>query len=156
VHSVGPDLKSIVQSSSCIPSWLFMLEGSYLELSHLYFYDRNLNLNNFSQTYYSSLPSPYRLAIDDWLEPSHFLRGWYQAAPGRKLPQKTIDRKRYTIYLEHTLPGRLQASGFQIVCLSQRLGPAKKTMLSMLRLMDRFYVNLIKLRFRLWSKFFSK
>jgi hypothetical protein len=40
---------------------------------------------------------PYRLAIDDWLEPSHFLRGWYQAVPGRKLPLATIDRKRFTI-----------------------------------------------------------
>ena len=153
-YSVNSDIKCIVQVDSYISSWLFMLEGTHLELSKLILYDKGLELSNFSLNYYSSLPLPYRQSVDEWLQPSRFMRGWYQAAPGHKLPQSSIDRKRFTIYLEHTLPLRVQESGFQVVCLSQRLAiPAQKKLLSLLRFMDRCYVNLIKLRYRLLALF---
>ncbi len=132
-----------------VTTWLFMLEGSHEQLSRVYFYDPGLTLKNFIEKKYTELPFLYRQSVDEWLQPTHLLRGWYQAVPGRKLPPSTLNRKRFAIYLEHSLPSRMVQVGFEMCDLSQRIHPFKQKLLFVFRLIDRCYVNWIKLRFRL-------
>jgi hypothetical protein len=150
----------ISNSSDYVTSWLFMLEGTSEELSSIKFFDPQMTMENFIEFQYINLPILYRKSIDDWLMPTHFLRGWYQAVPGRELPKRELDRKRFAIYLEHSLPSRVMKSGFKMCDLSERLGPLDRKFLSLLLFMDRCYVNLIKLRFRMLAlvdkKLFAK
>lgn len=151
VMNLSPEITTVVKASGYVSSWLFMLEGTIEQLQKVRFYNSEIRSNNFIQDYYQKFPDIYRRPIDAWLQPSHLLRGWYQALPGRPLPQSTLDRKRFAIYLEHSLPSQVGRSGFEMSCLSQRLSLFSRTLLRILRLMDRCYVNLLKLRRRLWA-----
>lgn len=141
----------ISHSSDYVTSWLFMLEGTSEELRSINFFDPQMTMENFIEIQYLNLPQRYRKSVDDWLKPTHFFRGWYQAVPGRELPKNELDRKRFAIYLEHSLPTRIMQSGFKMCDLSERLGPLDRYFLSLFLLMDRCFVNLIKLRLRLWA-----
>ncbi len=155
----GPKLTGLVMSNSTInfsiapPSgyvstWLFMLEGTHEQLSTIKFYDPLLVMSNFITDKYHDLPLLYKQSVDDWLQPSHFLRGWYQAVPGRDLPTSVLERKRFSIYLEHSLPNRVMTAGFDVFDLSQRVDFFNRILLKFFRFIDRCYVNLIKLRLR--------
>ena len=144
----------VAPNTGFFSTWIFMLEGSLSELRKVKFYDPNVVFVDFIDNYYNCLPLPYRRSVDEWLQPTRLLSGWYKSVPGRHLAQSTLDRKRFTIYLEHTLPHRLHENSFQVVCLSQRLRPTKKILLALLRFMDRCYINFLKLYVRLWTKLF--
>ena len=147
----NPDIKLIVKAPRYLSTWLFMVEGTINELQNLRFYGSNVNIESFTKDIYLNLPDIYRQSVDSWLQPTHWLKGWYQAVPGRPLPSSTLNRKRFAIYLEHTLPVRAMQSGFDVSCLSQRLGLISRVLLTLLRLLDRAYVNLLKLYYRLFA-----
>ncbi len=135
--------------SGYISTWLFMLEGTYDQLSEVRFYDAEVIMENFIDKKFSKLPISYRQSVDEWLQHTNFFRGWYQSVPGHKLQASTLDRKRFTIYLEHSLPVRLRQSGFVMYDISRGGGALNNALLILLRFTDRCYVNFIKLRFRL-------
>lgn len=128
------------------PTFLFAVQGTPADLLSLSMHDGVFeNAQTWEETW-SALPTAYRLMVDRWLKPTSFLKGWYQAIPGRQLPLGTLFRKRFAIFQEHTLVGRAQDSGFVVIdlCTSHPL-------LKFGRLKDRIRGNLHKWLFRLSS-----
>ena len=133
-----------------LSSWIFMIEGMPEDLRRLSFYESNISLNNFNSDIYPSLPIEYKNSVNKWLCPTEFFKGWYQSIPGVELPLATLERKRFTIYLEHSMPKRFRSIGFRISSISQRLDLFSRAILSVLRMMDRVYGNFLKLHRRIF------
>ena len=67
------------------------------------FYD-NETLEFFQKdTLNTKLSSTHIQYVDLWLNPRSILKGWYKSLPKYPLDTKTLRRKKFTIYLEHSL-----------------------------------------------------
>ncbi|MCY1271265.1 hypothetical protein D9M68_187780 [compost metagenome] len=128
------------------PTFLFAVQGTAEELLSLRMHDGVFDNAQAWEPIWRSLPAAYRQCVDRWLKPTSFLKGWYQAIPGRPLPSETLFRKRFAIFQEHTLVGRARDSGFAIVDLC-----VGHPWLKLGRLLDRIRGNLRKWHFRLAS-----
>lgn len=95
------------------------------EIDDLYYYDKDIFDNE----------------INDWLYPKNFFRGWYKASPYEKISKDDYYRKRLAIYLECSLVSRLEGSGIPLIV--QPLLVSK-----FLKLIDKFYCNFLKLKYR--------
>jgi len=131
-----------------VSTWAFAVCATRAELQQLRFFDDGITQDNFGATVWPSLPAAYRTSIDAWLEPVHYLKGWYQAVPGRPLDHATRQRKRYTIYLEHTLAVRAELAGLALVDIDAAASTGAKGTWAALKLSDRIYGNLKKLLHR--------
>ena len=132
-----------------ISTWAFKLSGPLSCVEQVQFFDPMLSSENFHEELYSCLPKNYLIHIEDWLAPKKFLRGWYKAVPGKALPVDTRRRKEMTIYLEHTLSARLMRLGFQQLDASQMGDSLSPTRMRVLKVIDKMFVNVLKLRTRL-------
>jgi len=132
-----------------ISTWAFAVCAPRAELRQLRFFDDGSTQENFAAAVWPSLPASYRASVDLWLEPVHYLKGWYQAIPGRPLDEATRQRKRYSIYLEHTLALRAERAGLALVDIGAAAtsGGANGTWAA-LKLSDRIYGNVKKLLLR--------
>jgi len=128
------------------PTFLFAIQGTPADLLALKMHEGDFENPQAWEAKWRLLPQAYRMAVDHWLQPTSFLKGWYQAIPGRPLPPSTLLRKRFAIFQEHTLPGRARDSGFAILDLC-----ASYPRLKFGRLKDRGMGNLRKWSFRLSS-----
>lgn len=132
-----------------VSTWAFAVIATRESLQRLRFFDDGATRAAFAATVWSTLPEDYRNSIDTWLEPVHYLKGWYQALPGRPLDADTRERKRFSIYLEHTLAQRAARAGIGLV----DIGDTGTNVLARFawnagRLADRIYCNLDKLQRR--------
>ena len=132
-----------------ISTWAFALSGPRSAFEGLRFYEADEVLTPFDASFFSKLPLAYLEALRTWLEPTNLLRGWYKAIPGRPLSDSEKMRKMLSIYIEHTLPKRLLRHGFRTKDVTVQLRGWRSKPLQWLRLLDRVYVNYLKVRYRL-------
>jgi hypothetical protein len=112
------------------------------------FYDGEVSVNNFYEKKYLDLPLNYREYVDSWLHPKSFFRGWYKAIPGKPLDYKILRRKRYAIYLEHSLPFRSKKLGFNLISIFSVVGGVRYVSLRLLAFLDRLFINYLKIKIR--------
>ncbi len=130
-------------------TYAFALLGQVEQLRQVRFYEPNEVVHRFAQELLPNLPADYVASVRGWLEPQHPLMGWHNAIPGCPLDPATRLRKQLAIHLEHTMPQRLRRLGFAFVDLGALLPPTQRLRLRLLRLVDRLYINRLKLRVRL-------
>jgi hypothetical protein len=145
---LNPAIASVSGPRGYLSTWAFTLTAARPVLQRVRFYGAADVRSSFGPTW-TELPAPYREWVDRWLAPEHWLRGWYQACPGRPLDEATRQRKRLSIYLEHTLLPRLGELGFEPADVGQAQGGFAQWNLRLLRLIDRLHVNRLKLAHRL-------
>jgi hypothetical protein len=129
-----------------VSTWAFALCAPRATLAAVRFYGADDVLARFDVT---KLPAAYREFLQRWLAPTGFFSGWYKAQPGALLDASTRRRKELAIYLEHMLPSRLAALGFETIDVGDVLPPALKIWRRWLRQLDRLHVNRLKLQHRL-------
>jgi len=139
---------SLCGSDGYFSTWAFTLVARPSDLARIRFYGP-LEVGDRFDAVWAGLPAAYKRWSDEWLAPTHWLRGWYKACPGRPLDDETRKRKRVSIYLEHTLALRLTALGFQTMDVSEAVGARLATRLRFLRGLDKLNVNRLKLAHRL-------
>lgn len=130
-------------------TYAFALVGQIEQLRQVRFYGPAEVASRFTHEVLTQLPPDYVDSVRAWLEPAHPLMGWHNAVPGRVLDPTTRLRKQLAIHLEHTMPRRLRKLGFTFVDLGSLLPPAQRLRLQLLRVVDRMYINTLKLRVRL-------
>ncbi len=132
-----------------VSTWAFAVCASRAAIQNLRFFEAEITEAAFAGTVWPGLPAGYRASIDSWLEPLHYLKGWYQAIPGRPLDAATRWRKRHSIYLEHTLALRAERAGIALLDIGATVSsPANRVRWATLRLADRLFVNGKKLQHR--------
>lgn len=131
-----------------VSTWAFTLAARREDLARVRFYGPHEVDSCFDATW-AGLPAPYKDWVNRWLAPTHWLRGWYKACPGRPLDDATRRRKRLSIYLEHTLALRLAPLGFEPMDAGRCVGAGQAALLRCLRGLDRINVNRLKLAHRL-------
>ena len=148
VMPVSPAMALVTGMPGYVSTWAFALQAPAGVLGEVRFYGAHEVMGRF-EIEDGALPGPYLAWMREWLEPRHWLRGWYKACPGRQLDAATRRRKELAIYLEHRLPRRLAALGFEMVDLGELLSGPRAAWLALLRRADRLNVNRLKLRHRL-------
>lgn len=148
VMPVSPAMALVTGMRGYVSTWAFALQAPAEVLGRLRLYDPHEVVQRFALDG-AALPSAYVAWMRDWLAPSHWLRGWYKACPGQRMDAVTQRRKELAIYLEHRLPRRLAALGFEMVDLGDLLSGPRAAWLALLRRGDRLHVNRLKLRHRL-------
>lgn len=136
-------------SRGYISTWAFALAGPIGIIKRVNFYRNNEIYTLFDKKVAPNLSKDYIDAVSHWLEPVNFFKGWYKSLPGKQLSKATKQRKILTIYLEHALPYRLAEIGFYMVDLGELVVLRKAFFLVFLRRLDRFYLNYLKLNYRL-------
>jgi hypothetical protein len=126
---------------------LFCMIGPVSKLDSFCFYDRR-QVARFQDAVFDMVSDAYGRAVIDWLTSRSILGGWYKSNPFAALPPSELVRKRITIYLEHSLPRRLNIAGFDFVAANGDSGRKFRLLFKLLIIIDRFYVNLLKLGFR--------
>jgi hypothetical protein len=142
-------VKSVAGVSGYVPTYAFGLCGRVEDLRRVSFFGTPDLAPEFLRHTWPALPAAYVQHVQGWLEPSHLLKGWYKAVPGRPLDAATRQRKQQTIYLEHSLPARLARLGFELVDLVSLAAWPGRLQFEALKLLDRAHVNRLKLRKRL-------
>lgn len=133
-----------------VSTWAFAVCAPREALCNLRFFDEGVTQERFAAAVWPALPASYRGSVDAWLEPVHYLKGWYQAIPGRPLDHVTRQRKRFTVYLEHTLAWRTKRVGIAMVDIGDLAsGAGGRAAWAVYRLADRIYGNVKKLQRRL-------
>lgn len=141
-------IRAVSGPNSYVSTWAFALLARPSQLRAVRFYAATEVLSRFAATVQPALPEDYRRWVATWLEPRHFMSGWYKAVPGLPLEPTTRLRKELTIYLEHSLIPRLEASGFEALDIGDLLPSRRAVALAILRRLDKLNVNLLKLRLR--------
>lgn len=145
---ISSGIEQISGKDGYLSTWFFALRASMRTLGKVRFYEEPETFENFSKSVLPRLPALYMADVDSWLKPTHWLKGWYQAIPGRELDRDTRNRKLMSIYLEHRLPARLRELDFVVADISGFASAGQKNLLSRLRVADRLNTNVIKLRLR--------
>lgn len=92
-----------------VPTCLFCVVGSDIELKNLkllpadLFDDNELMSRSSIDTnnLFIKDKKVFDKAVDDWLRPKHFLRGWYKADFFNETSAQVFERKKVAIFLEH-------------------------------------------------------
>jgi hypothetical protein len=131
-----------------VSTWLFGIDielssAGELELYKLPFTDRPAFMEH-----YERLDSSYRTAINRWLMPTNFFKGWHKATVIGEHDSDALARKRFTIYCEHRLPGLLEDFGMRCIPLADIASRFGGAMMRGALLIDRMKINLLKLKFR--------
>lgn len=126
---------------------LFCMIGPVSKLDSFSFYDRR-QVAKFRDAEFSSLPDAYSRTVIDWLSSTSLLGGWYKANPFAAISPSELVRKRITIYLEHSLPGRFTTAGFASISANRDNGSTFRWLFKFLIVIDRCYVNMLKLGYR--------
>jgi hypothetical protein len=142
-------VKSVAGPLGYVPTYAFALVGRIDDLRRVSFYADAELASTFQRHTWPHLPSAYVAHVQAWLEPQHLLKGWYKALPGRPLAPATRERKRLTVYLEHSLPARLAPLGFGLLDVAAMPGWPGRMSFRALKLLDRAHVNRLKLAARL-------
>ncbi len=136
-----------------VSTWAFAVCAPRAALQNLRFFEAEITREAFASAVWPGLPAGYRASIDSWLEPLHYLKGWYQAIPGRVLDAATRWRKRHSIYLEHTLALRTERAGIALLDIgATESSPAARAGWATWKLADRLYVNGKKLQYRVRAR----
>lgn len=146
-HALASGLAGFGDSGEYISTWFFGLIAPPAMLHRLNFV--GVDQRGFRETVWPALPSAYREAIDEWLKPTSFFRGWYKAIPGKPLAQATLWRKRFAIYLEHDFARKAEEAGLVLRDPADDLPAFSRAKVRCLRFCDRLFVNILKLRIRL-------
>lgn len=136
-------------SHSYISTWLFAIKADISALKDFKFYNESEKFSNFETHTSSKLPKSYFQAILKWIEPNHWLKGWYKATPGIPLPPTEKRRKIMSIYLEHQLPIKLNKFNIKTVDIRLHLSAWLKLLTLILINIDRIYINAIKIKYRI-------
>jgi hypothetical protein len=135
--------------NSYISTWAFGLVASLEQMQKIRFYSNDEVVDRFKDNCFPYLPNDYKNFLNNWLQPTNLLNGWYKAIPGTPLEECIFIRKSLTIYLEHSLPRKLALQGFSTVDISEVLPLPKATLINILRIIDRLNINYLKLKLRL-------
>jgi len=136
-------------TATYLSTWAFAVCAPRGALQRLRFFDDHATQEHFAAIVWPGLPASYRESIDAWLDPVHYLKGWHQAIPGRRLDEATRQRKRLSIYLENTLALRAERAGIAMLDIEDTAASAlARGVWTCLKLADRIYCNLRKLRHR--------
>jgi hypothetical protein len=146
-HSFGTD-------GSYLSTWFLTLIVETQDLSKIRFYPDDFKNVNFLAIW-TDLPKEYTEKVDLWLQPENFFRGWYKSSPAFKLNPQTLNRKRLTIFLEHSQISRFKNADFECMHLSILLPWFSRNILFLLLNLDRLYVNWLKVRIRIAMKYKS-
>lgn len=127
-----------------IPSCFFVLAGTVKELSGIKLYrvsgvdlfEKVKGMPQFNDLFFQS-----RLKL--WLRPTNFLKGWYKAPFFSSLDKNTYNRKAVAICLEWDMINYLTEQGVTLKDSSDN------RFVKALKLLDRFFCNYLKLKFRL-------
>lgn len=141
-------IQEVSKTQNFLSTWIFAIQCPIDKLNNISFYDSPNSFADFILIYRSKLPFKYKKLIEDWLMPTSLIKGWYKSIPGISPSQNELNRKYFTIYLEHLMPLRFRLAGFDVESVSQNLNFINKIRLIYLRLVDRVYVNLLKITFR--------
>jgi hypothetical protein len=149
IRASFPESRGAVNNSGIFFStWAFAVIASPKELAYGNVFDGGLNRARFS-IIWKTLPHEYTQKVDEWLEPKKILKGWYKAIPGVPLDCGVRERKRFSIYLEHSLLMRFQRLGFACIGLEDAFPAEDRVIFATLIFFDRVFVNLIKV----WNRF---
>jgi hypothetical protein len=146
---INDGIRALTGEQGYVSTWAFALSGTAGALRGVRFYEDNEVSARFASTLLPDLPPAYLAWQHSWLAPKGLFSGWHKACPGISLDKATRHRKQLAIYLEHRLPQRLAALGFEMVDLGSLLSPVQALCLRALRLLDRLHVNRLKLAHRL-------
>jgi hypothetical protein len=148
-------IRDIAKRGYYIATFLFGLTATVGELRRCRFYDPTIVGQKPFAHFRTSLSKGYNELIDEWLSPTRFFGGWYKASPFRQTDSSVLYRKQLAIYFEHTLPVRLAAAGFSLVSTNVNGPFFIRLQFVALLIVDRIYVNLLKLWHRLGSSILS-
>lgn len=126
------------------PTFAYAIQGTRVQLERVQLFDQVFGSIEQWRIFWETLPELYRRSVDLWLQPTSALKGWYQALPGHPLPERTLFRKRFAIYQEHTLVDRVCQQGFRVVDMC---APSRRLRAG--RLWDRIVGNLNKWSYRI-------
>lgn len=112
--SFGATFNSEANELIYISTWAFVLIGRSEDFKKIIFYDINEATLFYKNNLRSENILKYKNAIDEWLNPSKFMRGWYKSSLHLRLNFETLRRKQFAIYYEHTLANRLAEMGFEM------------------------------------------
>lgn len=151
----NPNILDITGPIGYLSSWVFMLQGVPNDLLNTKLYDEKITFEYFKDYGENTLAESYKDFITTWLQPKSYFKGWYKAHPSIPTPKNEIDRKRYTIYLEHNLAKFLQSQDFRVRSVFERLSVFDSMKCKLVLLLDRIYLNIIKLKNRIFMYYFS-
>jgi hypothetical protein len=146
---VNDAICSITGGKPYISTWAFGLIGSLNDMQKVSFYNEGEVFGGFRENCLQYFSDDYKHYLKSWLQPTSLLKGWYKTIPGIPLEESVFTRKSLTIYLEHSLPGRLALQGFHITDICETLTPFKAALIKALRKIDRLNVVYLKLRVRI-------
>lgn len=129
-----------------ISTWMFLLTGEVQALRSFSFFDGGLLSRHKAGLLFDDLPRWYVQRVLLWLNPKDLFRGWYKSLPRKTLQKREFERKKLTIFLEHTLPTRNPNVLF--VDLSKSLIISDRYTLKMFRILDRGRNFLVKVSYR--------
>lgn len=131
-----------------ISTWCFSWFGKVSSLSDLSFYNREYLYLHSDGRLTESLPEPYLKFIDNWLAPRSFLKGWYKADPWGSISDVIYQRKAFCILNEHTLADRFSLCDVTVLDYSLLLDIYDFIRYRLYLILDRIYVNFLKLVYR--------
>ena len=131
-----------------LPTWIFAIAADISALKKLRFYVRSECGENFSKAVWSSVSPIYSNAINQWLNPTSFFKGWYKSVPGYLLNDLELLRKRIAIYNEHMLLQRLLRIGFGVNDIRESMLCHQKIIFFAYSMLDRLFINWIKIKYR--------
>lgn len=128
-----------------LSTWIFAIQGNLKSLKEIEFFEKELDREKFSTDVYDTLPFSYRTEVNRWLQPKNWIKGWHGSIPGVQPADSILIRKRFTIYLEHNWPVLLAKKGCGLTDVSTILQRHECMILSVLRVIDRAKINIIKI-----------
>ena len=130
-----------------LSTWLFMMTGRGIDFANFKFYN-NETLEFFQKDLLNTkLSSDYIQYVYLWLNPKSIFKGWYKSLPKYPLDMETLRRKKFTIYLEHTLA--LRNIGVRQQNIADNLSIFDNIIFNILKFCDRVYTIFQKLRYRI-------
>lgn len=137
-----------------IPTCFFMVCGKKEVLENISFFPKQLYMGSTLvdrctldvEELYVGDKEAFNYHINEWLFPKNFFRGWYKALPFKKISIEEYKRKRTTIYLEYSIVGLFESLGLRYMTFDSYF-------INKLVLINRLYVNVLKLQYRIRSFF---
>lgn len=130
-------------------SWIFSIKTNVEILKKIKFYENS----DFGEQFYSivwpNISKEYKQHVNQWLNPTSLFKGWYKSVPGVLLSDGEMTRKQVAIYNEHMLSRRFLDLDISVLDVSNISDNWRGILLNFYGLLDRFYINYLKLSYRL-------
>jgi hypothetical protein len=148
-------MKKVTGTATYISTWAFALIGRLQNLENVRFYRDVETSACFEDKCFPILPDEYKYYLNNWLQPTMILKGWYKSIPGCPSDKSVLSRKSLTIFLEHSLPRKLYAQGFCSIDIGELISWPRAFLIDFFRTIDRIHVVYLKLKLRVPNLFLN-